>query len=707
MTLVWFSCDEEQMGKLIRQYSFAHASRRSDARPPSALGEYVDMVEHSQDGYLSRAWLQGRVNIILLLRCGSLGAEECSALSAAGARQLASRLPGSPMRARAVDGLPPVSGLISGLALMWLLIVGGGMLNVRRNAETFQMRDADARIRDIGGIASRLRRASRRRWWGKALLVLSLLFAGSLLADYSEARPGTAVFHGLAAVAAGAVGLRLLRGGRQRILSRPSLRPNLGSGKLHLRRVAYLLLLVVLAGLSLASVMSILVVWYFIGLLGWEAHSTFALGAVILLGGTLGFSFDRVAQRVRARRAHEAMASDPRPHFLYLRNFGDDHQKIPRSRFSRQGIWQTLFGWLSLFQYARFEEVFTTVLRRYGPVIAIGPAGVRFRRLLTVLPPLGTSKTWLPHTSWQEQVRELARTAQAVVVSATPKQVNPGFAWELEMLAKDLDHGRVVLLFGTGAKPELYRNFQAFLGQAGSYPLFASLAACDITDGTLVMVHVPSRQGGSWYGWGARTRTAWTYVAAISEAMDFARAMWDDGTLASAATQGDADTDPLPEAEWSEAILVALDSAAGRAQACGTHVDTKSVLLTLMKGDVRGEWQRICLLTGSTEAIERRVAADSCSSSGVTWRGASLTSSCATAMTCAAELARSYDIRPVPPALLVLAMVNDPSSAASLAMGIDSHDRRRRIADLVQEDLLGARLAGLRLNVEPNVISES
>jgi hypothetical protein len=58
-----------------------------------------------------------------------------------------------------------------------------------------------------------------------------------------------------------------------------------------------------------------------------------------------------------------------------------------------------------------------------------------------------------------------------------------------------------------------------FLNAVRHYRLFQDLASGWLSDGALVLVHVPADGWGTWYGSGAERRTAWTYTAAIAAAM--------------------------------------------------------------------------------------------------------------------------------------------------------------------------------------------
>ena len=214
---------------------------------------------------------------------------------------------------------------------------------------------------------------------------------------------------------------------------------------------------------------------------------------------------------------------------LYLRNFGDDTQKILTSRFNRRGVWQRSTGWLNPIGSARFEEVLARALAHSGPVLAVGQPGKKLRGLYSAIAPtLGAARTTLAD-DWLDHVTHWAINAHAVVVSATPLEMKEGFAEEMKTLAEKVEHGRIILVFGTGEKAALHQRFGAFMNAVRNYPLFQDLASGWLSDGALVLVHVPADGWGTWYGWGAERRTAWTYTAAIGVAMAFAEEAWAAG----------------------------------------------------------------------------------------------------------------------------------------------------------------------------------
>ena len=112
-------------------------------------------------------------------------------------------------------------------------------------------------------------------------------------------------------------------------------------------------------------------------------------------------------------------------------------------------------------------------------------------------PTLGAARTTLDQDDWKDRVCQWAIGARAVVVSATPAQINGGFVWELYTLANDVEHGRIILVFGTGKKAMLHQRFGAFLGTVSTYPLFQDLSSGWISDGALT----PGACPGGWLGY--------------------------------------------------------------------------------------------------------------------------------------------------------------------------------------------------------------
>ena len=230
------------------------------------------------------------------------------------------------------------------------------------------------------------------------------------------------------------------------------------------------------------------------------------LSAIFLLlvpGLLVLFAVDLLGQRLRAAGVAQVLAQDHRPHFLYLRSFDEDTLRMP-GLLRRRG----LIGGLTVLRRVRFEEVLVRQLSMTGPVIAIAPPGTR-------LPPIGAARASFSNEEWQQHVEHYARTARAVVLSATPREVRAGFGWEIDLVAHRLGHRRVMVVLGPWSKSQLAGRWRQFCQAVSHLPLFAPMAAPWVPPGVQLLAH-SDRQG--WRAWGARGRTDWTYTMAVDQA---------------------------------------------------------------------------------------------------------------------------------------------------------------------------------------------
>ena len=305
-----------------------------------------------------------------------------------------------------------------------------------------------------------------------------------------------------------------------------------------------------------------------------------------------------------------------------------------------------------------------------------------------IAPPLGAAKSALRNNEWQRQVEEWAHEGRGIVVSANPRELGKGFMWELNMLAEEVAHGRIMLIFGMGSKAELHRRFGMFMSVAGRYPLFAGLATGWMAESTLVLVHVPGDGWGTWYGWGAERRTAWTYTAAVGEAMQFAAAAW---------KQPVRPPDPLRDVSVTESVIAALRHADDIARRRGRAVDTKTLMLALMDADAVGQWDRIWLYGGGRQPLEQAAGQDPPLAPFDHGNEGGQTGACATACMTAVRLSRQYGLFPMPPGVLALGLIADPSYVACAAMDLRDEQRHRNMTALIQQDLLGMSLEDVRL----------
>jgi hypothetical protein len=524
--LFWAACGKQEINLLSATYAVTRSRSPAAFRDLSVLGANVDLVGLGPDGQVLRYWLQGDLSLTLVSFCHHQALRACASLTAPAARYMVAHLPGRPVQTKVSSVFPPASGLFGALATLWLVFVGANRMSKRAKLEKFHMVPGSERLHRVDQAANELRKVSRRQWWGKLFVIIGVTLAIGV-AGIARKLPAQAAGYGVVSLLLSGVGLAMLRRYRHPLLTRERYRPRRALAEaVHIRRLLSAGLTLVLGLLSLLTPLLVLLGWVLAGLASAEQDLSSILAGLVIAAVIGCYFIDRAAQRLRARNLQEAMKRDPHP-MLYLRNFGDDNQKILTSRFNRRGAWQRSTGWLNPIANARFEEVLTRALAHSGAVAAVGQPGGRLHNLFAAMAPtLGTAKTTLSQDDWQGHVRRMAREARAVVVSATPAQINPGFAWELYTLAKDIEHGRIILVFGTGTKEALHQRFNAFANTVSTYPLFQDLASGWISDGALILVHVPADGWGTWRGWGAERRTAWTYTAAIGAAMSYAEEAW-------------------------------------------------------------------------------------------------------------------------------------------------------------------------------------
>lgn len=212
---------------------------------------------------------------------------------------------------------------------------------------------------------------------------------------------------------------------------------------------------------------------------------------------------DGFGQGLRSASIDEALAQDDRPHYLYLRSFDEDRLRLA-GQLRRRGLLSSL----SLLRRVRFEEVMVRQLSTTGPVIAIAPPG-------SSLPAIGAARASFSNEEWQQHVYRYAETARAVVLSATPGEIRPGYGWELDLIAHGISHQRVMVVLGPWSPSQLRRRWTQFCHAVAQVPFFAPITMPWVPDGVHVLAH-SSRLG--WHAFGARRRADWTYAVAIDEA---------------------------------------------------------------------------------------------------------------------------------------------------------------------------------------------
>jgi hypothetical protein len=165
----------------------------------------------------------------------------------------------------------------------------------------------------------------------------------------------------------------------------------------------------------------------------------------------------RVVWQARARSAErELMRSNSRRPVLYLRSFTLDEKLARASWIAR------ILGTVPL---ANAEQSITKVLRKRGPVIAIGRPG-------ETLPQLGAARFYVTDALWKSKVEDVARVAQLIVWATG---LSEGLRWELNFLIRNVPpeklviwaHPHLLRLDEEGRERE-WRAFRAALG--GQFP---------------------------------------------------------------------------------------------------------------------------------------------------------------------------------------------------------------------------------------------
>jgi hypothetical protein len=180
---------------------------------------------------------------------------------------------------------------------------------------------------------------------------------------------------------------------------------------------------------------------------GWEVP----IGVVEIALIVIAWRLWRRSRQYGALSAADAMARDGRPPIVYLRSFHDDGDAVMDA--STGALVRRA---LRLLAPVTPEQETATVLKRLGPVVAIGKPG-------EPLPELGAARVYVGNDEWQEQVLAWMRSATLVVIRVG---TSPGVLWELERALEHLPRQRLVLAFldGAGIAPEMAACLAPVLG---------------------------------------------------------------------------------------------------------------------------------------------------------------------------------------------------------------------------------------------------
>ncbi|WP_280425925.1 hypothetical protein [Nocardia carnea] len=136
-----------------------------------------------------------------------------------------------------------------------------------------------------------------------------------------------------------------------------------------------------------------------------------------------------------------------------------------------------------------------------------------------------------------------------------------------------------------------------------------------------------------------------------------------------------------------------------KSEAGSRPVDTRGLLVALMRVDTPGNWERIRLHCGDCNSLAEKVAVDPAPGITAHWEGIRLTDTCAQALRTAVELAQHNNLHGVPAGMLALGLLADSSTAAAQVL----HDGlgHRELLDIVHADVLGGTFTGIDAELRP------
>src|SRR5215475_4893553 len=150
----------------------------------------------------------------------------------------------------------------------------------------------------------------------------------------------------------------------------------------------------------------------------------------------------------------------------------------------------------------------------------------------------------------------------------------------------------------------------------------------------------------------------------------------------------------LDRSRFSTVVVYALDSAANSLTPAHA-LDTRDVLLALMRTDMSSEWDRIWLHFASEEAVRSAPVIDPQPEPTERWGPAPLSATCASALATAVRLAEAYGMEFVSVGMVTVGLVSNPASAAASALTGGDTGRHAALLEAVQDAIVGGGLDGL------------
>ena len=196
-------------------------------------------------------------------------------------------------------------------------------------------------------------------------------------------------------------------------------------------------------------------------LVGWPAlallENWLPLLIAVFIGVPVGAGLLGTGRRMRLPSYEEAVARDHRPPILYLRSFGSEDVAIPQRPPGLAGemvrrLWDRAWffslpgmavAWLVRLLYTlgglagdRLEEQIARVVRRTGPLVAIGRPGES-------IATGGAIRAYLSDEDWQDFVLARIREAHCVLLQIEP---TAGTWWEFRQCITRIPRHRLVLM---------------------------------------------------------------------------------------------------------------------------------------------------------------------------------------------------------------------------------------------------------------------
>lgn len=151
-----------------------------------------------------------------------------------------------------------------------------------------------------------------------------------------------------------------------------------------------------------------------------------------------------------------------------------------------------------------------------------------------------------------------------------------------------------------------------------------------------------------------------------------------------------------PEFDLSDAAVSAIRAAASASKP--REIQTGAVVLALIAVDSKIDWGRLRLLCGIDEhalagATDARL--ETPSDPALEWQGAPASHCLLKGLHFAAQLAHAYDMAPIQPGLLALALFATPGSGAAQSIEAALRTDHEATWALLQDELVGGELTGL------------